>query len=81
MDVRRACTLEVRLRAFFNPVLKLDVLLKFACKGSTSFWFNTYLMVRNKRVEPAAIAEQLWSSPACSPARSPAQLSRSVLGA
>lgn len=68
MDVRRAFTLEVRLKTFFNPVLKLDVLLKFASKVNTSFWFNTYLVVRSKRAEPGTTAKQLWSCPARSPA-------------
>lgn len=28
MCVRRVCTLEVRLRSYLDPMLKLDVLLK-----------------------------------------------------
>lgn len=47
------------MRAFFNPVLNLDVLLKFVSKGNTSFWFNAYLVVRSKRAEPADTAKQL----------------------
>lgn len=56
------------MRAFFNPVLNLDVLLKFVSKGNTSFWLNAYLVVRSKRAEPADTAKPLWSCPACSPA-------------
>lgn len=42
-------------------MLKLGVLLKHISKSSTSYWFNTCLVVRSNEAEPAARAEQLQS--------------------
>lgn len=43
--IRGIYTLEVRLRSYLDPMLKLDVLLTCVSKGNTSYWFNTLLVV------------------------------------
>lgn len=55
--IRRARALELRLRSYLHPVLKLDVLLKYVSKSNTSYWFNACLVVRSNEAEPAARAE------------------------
>ena len=47
------------MRSYFDPILKLDVLLKYVCGDNTCYWFNTYLVVRSNEAEAVGRAKQL----------------------